>query len=187
MPHRIKCYERDASVRRSRWRAWDYYVRKGDQRKATWRWDIWTQRRAIQAEESPKTKAQGKENFIMLEEEQRGSCGWARNKRRWFGTRNQGREVIRASLWRPCRLRDCFPCVIGNHWDKESHRHHIREYRNIFFQSLAHGLYKGSRSQRQWLGLQWKWPSRGQWSGSEDTWKVELTCCACSLNAECES
>ena len=32
--------------------------------------------------------------------------------------------------------------MIGNHWDKESHRHHIREYRNIFCQSLAHGLYK---------------------------------------------
>lgn len=44
----------------------------------------------------------------MLEEEQRGSCGWAKNQRRWFGTRNQAREVIRASLWRPCRLWDCF-------------------------------------------------------------------------------
>lgn len=53
----------------------------------------------------------------MLEGEQRGSCGWAKNQRRWFGTRNQGREVIRASLWRPCRLWDCFPHVTGNHWD----------------------------------------------------------------------
>lgn len=53
----------------------------------------------------------------MLEEDQRGSCEWARNQRRWFGTRNQGREVIRASLWRPCRLWDCFPHVIRNQWD----------------------------------------------------------------------